>query len=88
MIIGKLITRPLQDHDKPGKEIGQFELEIVLEEKFINNSGDPKSFVNKTIGMWLASAILDTEVPQEYWAFIPARKIRRAFNWPEIMPFK
>lgn len=87
MIIGKLITRSLQDHEADKTEIGYFELEIPLEEKFINNSSDPKAFVRKTIGTYLASAILDTEVPQEYWAFQPCRKLRRAFDWPELMPF-
>ena len=88
MIIGVLVTIPLQDHSRDGKEIGIFELPVNISEELFNNSPDKKAIVKKTIAAFLASAILDTEVPQEYWALKVAPVFRKEFNWPENMTFE
>lgn len=86
--IGYLATRPLQDHAADGEEIGYFELDVDIPRAQFFASGDKAGLAKKTIATHLASAMMDTQVPQNYWAFWPSREFRKEFNWPEVMEFK
>ena len=91
--LGTLHTLPL-DSTGAGKEkeeiegIGYFELDVTLARSIFLASGDKPGLVKSTIGTWLASAILDTEVPREYWNFKTHRLIAKEFNLPRQMSFK
>lgn len=87
LFIGTLATRPLQDHAKSGREIGYFELEVYIPRHTFLESGAKKSLASKTIGQHLASAVIDTEAPKEFWSFFPSNEFRKEFGWPEVMEF-
>jgi hypothetical protein len=85
--LGVLHTRPLQDHDSPDKEIGLFEQPVTLSTRMFLESGDKSGLVRTTIATYLASAVLDTKVPQDYWFFTASEFLQQNFTYPERMSF-
>jgi hypothetical protein len=88
MIIGKLTTDVLQDHqgafDKAGA-IGEFNLDVKIPSHVFNAASDKKAITRSTIAQHLASACADTEVPAEIWVFQPTPQFQKMFGWPEAM---
>lgn len=87
MLLGQLTTIPIEDHAAEQTEIGQFTLEVNLPEKAFLQSRDKPGLVKSTIAQHLASAIMDTEVPKDYWAFQAAPVLRKEFNFPQVISF-
>lgn len=84
MYIGHLFTKYIEDHD--AKETGSFELAINIPDKMFNESGDKFGLWKHTVAQHLASAILDTKVPKEYWYIRVPIAFQGAFNLPEVLP--
>ena len=86
MLLGKLFTAPLQDHDAGG-EIGQFEIDVDVERKIFLQSGDKPGLVKKQIAIHLGSSILSTGVPKEYWRFVMNDTVAKHTGLPESLNF-
>ena len=86
MYVGHLFTRPIEDH-RIG-ETGDFELAITLPDKMFEESGDKFGLWKHTVAQHLASAILDTQVPKEYWFLRVPIVFQKAFNLPELLPME
>jgi len=86
MLLGKLFTRPLQDHDADG-EIGQFEIDVVVDHAMFMQSGDKAGLVKRQFAAHLASAAHDTAVPLEYWQGLVDEKVARNCNMPTYLSF-
>tara|TARA_R110000868_G_scaffold307378_2_gene568838 strand:+ start:2667 stop:2963 length:297 start_codon:yes stop_codon:yes gene_type:complete len=86
--IGKLSTVPLQDHDSPDKEVGQFEMPVDLGKAMFLRQGDKSGYVKNMIAHHLASAIESTRVPAEYWQFHMVDSVAKEFNFPSHFNFK
>jgi len=84
MYVGHLFTKYIEDHDE--KETGSFELAIEIPDHIFDPSGDKFGLWKKTVATHLASAILDTKVPKEYWHVRVPLKFQTAFNLPEVLP--
>lgn len=86
MILGTLRSRIIEKHkpDIPA-EGGFFEVEVSLDESFLQKSGDVKAYAYKTIGMHLATAIKSTEIPVEYWTFEFSERAARRYGFPETV---
>lgn len=85
MLIGTLYTMPIQDLS--GSTIGQFEQEIRIVRNVFLFANSKRQFIKTTISAYLASAIVDTEVPAEYWRFRLSRELVNELNLPEYMFF-
>ena len=86
MLLGKLFTAPLQDHDAGG-EIGQFEIDVDVERKMFLQSGDKPGLVKRQIALHLGSSIHTTGVPKEYWRFVMDEKVSKHTGLPESLNF-
>lgn len=87
ILLGVLRTRPIQDHNSPNKEIGQFELEVRTALKPMLTSGDVRGYMVQQISIYLASAVRDTQVPTEYWQFVTNPKVAREYNFHSVLDF-
>lgn len=83
--LGVLHTRPIEDHDIG--EIGEFFLDVELDEKFFFADSDKPGLIRRTISLHFASAVQDTKVPQEYWYFSSSTWLQKHFNFPKILNF-
>jgi len=86
MLLGKLFTRPLQDHDAGG-EIGQFEIDVIVDHDLFMKSGDKAGLVKRQFSAHLASCIHDTQVPIEYWQGLVEEKVARHCSRPTVLNF-
>lgn len=82
--IGTLFTPPIQDHDAEEFEIGAFEQEVRLDIDKLLASGDKPGLVRKTIGRYLASAMIHTQSPRDMWRFQPSEQAKKDFNLKSI----
>jgi hypothetical protein len=87
MILGRIFTIPLQDHDGD-KSIGEFELQVSCNEQFFLTSGDKAGFVKNQFAHHLASASMDTKVPPEYWRGEILPLVARHCSLPQSLSFK
>jgi len=55
MLLGKIFTRPLQDHDADG-EIGQFELDVTVDHSMFMASGDKPGVVKRQFAVQIGRA--------------------------------
>jgi len=85
ILIGTLYTTILQDHDNAS--IGNFTLDVRVTRGLFDGASDKQGFARRTISMYLASAILDTQVPVEYWNCSIESGMARKLNLPETMSF-
>lgn len=86
MLLGKLYTAPLQDHDADG-EIGQFEIDIDVDRNMFLQSGDKPGLVKRQIALFLGSSVLSTGVPREYWRCVLQNKVAKNTGLPESLNF-
>lgn len=84
--VGHLFTKSLEDHE--AKETGSFELALNIPDRIFEESGDKFALWKHTVAQHLASAILDTEVPKEYWYIRVPITFQTAFNLPEVLPLE
>lgn len=82
--IGQLFTPPIQDHSADDFEIGNFEVDVRIEVGRLWADSDKPGLVRKTVGQYLARAILSTQVPTEMWRFQPSEQAKKDFNLPSI----
>ncbi len=87
MLLGTLLTRRLQDKSLLTKPVGQFELEVNVEDQVWDKSKDKAGLLKHYIAQYLASAVIDSTVPTEYWGFAPTPEVRLNFNLPELIAF-
>jgi len=85
ILIGTLYTTPLQDHDNAS--IGNFTLDVRVTRGLFDGTNDKQGFARRTISMFLASAVLDTQVPVEYWHCSIEPGMARKLNLPATMSF-
>ena len=85
MIIGTLQSRILEDHAI--NETGNFSLDVNVDEAVMQRSGDVFSYATATISAYLASSIIETQVPVEYWSFITSERMIRRYNFPGAINF-
>lgn len=85
MILGTLRTRIIEDHTI--KEGGFFELEVHCDETMIQQSHSPKEFIFRHIATHLASSVMDTTVPKEYWTFETTERAVRRYGIPAFVNF-
>jgi hypothetical protein len=88
MKLGTLYTRPLQDHDAETTSVGEFILEVNVDDALFRNTGDKFGLVKRQFSSYLASACFDTKVPPEYWNAVIEPKVAKAFNFPEKLSFQ
>jgi len=84
--IATLFTNPMEEdspRDHVNHPVGIFTLPIKIAEKAFLQSPAKKDFVKSTISAHLASAIMDTEVPIEYWNVELHIEIAKEFNLPQ-----
>ena len=86
VLLAFLTTIPVQDHDYD-KAIGQFELEVHCEQSMLLSACDKPAFIKRQISAHLASAIMDTKVPIEYWRANINREVAKYANLPETLSF-
>jgi len=86
--IGTLSTVPIQDHDSPEREIGQFTMPIDLGREMFLRQGDKPGYVKTMIAHTLAHAIESTGVPADYWQCEIIETVARDFNIPEAFSLK
>lgn len=85
MHLATLYTRILEDPDS--KEIGNFTLEVRVSLAIFMASGDKVGMAKSAIAAHLASAVLDTQVPQEYWMCNVNPEYAGRLNLPAVMSF-
>lgn len=86
--LADLFTQPLQDHELDAYQIGQFELRVECEDAIFLSAHDKFAFWKRSVAIHLASAMADTQVPQEYWHCKPTLEMQKAFNLPPQMQMK
>lgn len=88
ILLAHLETQVLQDHKADQTEIGGFELDVKLPVGVWN--AEPNKWLRwkHEVSRHLASAIIDTEVPAEYWFCQPPLEMQKAFGLPESMQMK
>ena len=87
MKVATLRTRELQDHAALVTTIGQFELDVTIPRGHFLRAGDKSGMVKSYIARHLASAIMDTQVPSEYWVCFLEPEIARELNIPSPLNF-
>ena len=83
--LGVLYTRPLQEPES--LEIGEFFLDVELDERFFFADSDKPGLVRRTVAQHFASAVKSSEVPTEYWYFASSTWLQKHFNFPKILNF-
>lgn len=74
-LLGTLTTLTIQDFSVEAFEVGSFELEVTVETAFLMQAEDKRGYIIKTIGLHLASAIQETQVPSHLWVLSMAPRI-------------
>ena len=85
MYIGLLYSKPVRDIIT--KEVGVYELQVVMDEKEITASRDRAGFIRVFISRALAEQIFVTGVPAEYWAFETSTELRKRLDFPAKLRF-
>lgn len=83
--IATLFTRVLEDHET--KEGGNFTLDVNIPISGFMASTAKQLYVQHEISRHLASAILDTQVPVEYWMCNINPEYAAKLNLPPQMAF-
>lgn len=86
--IGTLRTRILEDHSLPITEGGVFETPVMGEPNFNLLFGmSLREYVNHRIGIALANAVVETQVPIEFWHIDLDPTIQTALSLPTNLNF-
>lgn len=85
-LFATLVTQPLELRT-PGAptEGGVFEVEVYLDDLKLRKSHAPKTWAFRELATHLAQAMLDTQVPREYWWAKFSTDAQIMFNLPELV---
>jgi hypothetical protein len=85
MHVATLYTDILQDPDN--LEIGNFHIEVLVDKRMFLESGDKPGMLKSTIARYLASSIMHTQVPMDYWRCNMNPEISRHTGIPAAFSF-
>lgn len=64
-------------------EGGQFEMPVIIDTDRFRKEASPRTWFFREIGIHLAQAIADTDVPREFWWIEFSDLAQREFNLPQ-----
>jgi hypothetical protein len=86
--LGTMETLTIQDHSAADFNVGQYTMDVNVEENFLRASSDKPAFIKHQISSYLAHCIQETTVPSHLWFFTPEPVVLKNIpSFPQVLLF-